>query len=76
MQISFTKKTKHLATRVGEHKHANSAVYDHLNDCQVCKDRFSADLFKILDSGRNDVETTIKEALYITSHKPMLNRQL
>ena len=59
MQISFTKKTKHLATRVGEHKHANSAVYDHLNDCQVCKDRFSADLFKILDSGRNDVETTI-----------------
>ena len=59
---------------MGEHKHANSAVYE--NDCQVCKDRFSIDLFKILDSGRNDVETAIKEALYIKSHKPMLNRQL
>ena len=82
--IGKTKKTKqqknnkktHLATRLGEHKHANSTVYDHLNDCQVSKDRFSVDLFKILDSGRNDVETTIKEALYIKSHKPMLNRQL
>ena len=30
---------------------------------------FSVDIFKISDSGRNDVETTIKEALYIKSHK-------
>ena len=40
-----------------------SAVYDHLNGCHVCKDRFSVDLLKILDSRRNDVETSIKEAL-------------
>ena len=38
-------------------------MYDHLNGCQVGKDRFSVDLFKILDSGRNDVETTIRLAL-------------
>ena len=65
-----------LRISLGEHKHANSAVFDHLNDCQVCYDRFSVDLFKILDSGRNDFETTFKEALYIKSHKPMRNRQL
>ena len=53
----------------------NFFVYDHLNGCHVCQDRFSVDLFKILDSGRNDVEI-IKGALYIKSHKPMLNRQL
>ena len=40
-------------------------MYDHLNGCQVCKDRFSVDLFKILDSGRNHVETTIREAVDI-----------
>ena len=41
-----------MATRVGEHKHADSAVCDHLNGCHVCKDRFSVDLFKILDFER------------------------
>ena len=66
MQISFKNicKTKgHLATRVGEHRHANAAVYNHLDGCQVCKDKFSVSLFKILDLGRIDVENTIKEAL-------------
>ena len=77
MQISFTLVNKKTFGNEGrEHKHANSAVYDHLNGSQVCKDRFSVDLFKILESGRNDVETTIKEALYIKSHKPMLSREL
>ena len=37
-QFYIGKTKRHLATRMGEHKHANSAVYDHLNDCQVCKD--------------------------------------
>ena len=75
-QFYIGKTKRHLATREGEHKQANSTVYDHLNDCQVCKDRFSVELLKILDVGRNDVETTIKEALYIKSHKPVLDRQL
>ena len=62
--------------RVGEYKYGDSVVYDHLNSCQVCSDKFSVSLFTFLNSGRNDVETTIKEALYIKSHKPGLNREL
>ena len=78
MQISFDigKTKRHLATRVGEHRHSSSAVHEHLDSCEGCRENFSCDLFKILDSGRNDLEITIKEALYIKAHKPIFNRQL
>ena len=75
-QFYIGKTKRHLVTRVGEHKYANSAVYDHLNGCQFYNDRFSVDLFKILDLGRSAVETTIKEALYIKAHKLMLYKVL
>ena len=41
------------------------AVFDHLQLCSRFKDIFSCDGFKILDHGREDFETTIKEVNYI-----------
>ena len=37
---------------------------------------FSCDSFSIMDSGKNDFEVTIKEALHIKFKKPTINRQL
>ena len=74
---SYIGKTKrHLATRVKEHKQGPSAIQSHLEECRVCRDNYSCDLFAILDSGSNDLDITIKEAMHIKSCKPWLNKQL
>ena len=75
-QTSRTVTIPSVLARVREHRHANSAVYDHLDGCQVCDDKLFIRVCKILDSGRSDVESANQEALYINFHKPMFNRQL
>ena len=75
-KVYIGKTMRHLATRVKEHEHSTSAIYDHLSLCQICKSNYSCNSFKILDSGKNDFETTIKEALHIKYSKPNLNKQL
>ena len=42
----------------------------------VARLNFSCDSFSIMDSGKNDFEVTIKEALHIKFKKPTINRQL
>ena len=74
-QINTHRQENKTSKIIGEHRHANSDMSDHLDGCQVCKNKFSDSLFKILYFGRNGVEITIKEALYIKPHKPMLHRQ-
>ena len=74
--IYIGKTIRHLATRVKEHGTSASAIYDHLNICVPCKSKFSINNFSILDRGNNDFEVSIKEALYIKSTKPDLNKQL
>ena len=49
---------------------------NHLTSCEICKLNFSCDSFSIMDSGKNDFEVTIKEALHIKFKKPTINRQL
>ena len=68
----------HLATRVKEHgtSPSNSAVSNHLTSCETCKLNFSCDSFSITDSGKNDFEVTIKEALHIKFKKPTMGRLL
>ena len=75
MQITFTL-VKHLATRVKENGTSSSAVSNHLSSCEIYKLNFSCDSFSIIDSGKNDFEITVKEALYIKFKKPTINRQL
>ena len=71
------KTKRHLATRVKEHSNSNSqsAVYAHVSSCEECQSDYSR-CFQRIDSGRNDIEVTIKEALHIKFSKPKLNRQL
>ena len=75
-KVYIGKTMRHLATRVGEHKNQNSAIYDHLLSCETCKLKYSCNSFRVMDSGKNDFEITIKEALHIKNSKPQLNRQL
>ena len=74
---TYIGKTKrHLAIRVKEHKQSQSAIRDHLQTCMSCNKNFSSKAFSIIDTGRNDFEITIKEALHIKNKKPTLNKQL
>ena len=74
---SYIGKTKrHLTTRVKEHTHLTSAIYDHIAVCEPCNKGISCYSFSIVDSGKNDLEISIKEALHIKYKKPSLNKQL
>ena len=48
----------------------------HILSCSLCRSKFSCSSFHVIDSGRNYLEITIKEALHIKYSKPQLNRQL
>ena len=79
VDTTYIGKTKrHLATRVKEHGHhtSTSAIRDHMSDCTACQSHYSCNSFQVIDTGNNDLEITIKEALHIKMHKPKLNRQL
>ena len=77
-QTYIGKTMRHLATRVKEHNSSTSpsAIRNHLDTCLTCKNKFSCNSFKIIDTGRNDMEITIKEALHIKYSQPNLNKQL
>ena len=70
------KTMRHLATRVKEHEHSTSAIHDHLVSCETCKSEYSCNSFTIVDTGRNNLDITVKEALHIKDSKPQLNKQL
>ena len=75
--ITYIGKTmRHLATRIKEHGTSSSAIKDHLLSCETCNSNYSVDSFSIVDTGRNDYQTTIKEALHIKYRKPILNKHL
>ena len=76
--MSYIGKTKrHLAIRAREHFSRPSAIHSHLiNSNHNCKQSFEINKFRILNTGRNDFELYIKEALYIKYRKPYLNKQL
>ena len=74
---SYIGKTKrHLATRSKEHFTRPSAILEHVNHCKICKQSSSIHNFSVLDTGKNDFELYIKEALYIKNRNPKLNIQL
>ena len=78
-KIYIGKTVRHLATRVKEHGTSPSAVSNHLSSCETCKSTISCNQiiqFLIIDSGKNDYEITVKEALHIKFKKPTINRQL
>ena len=70
------KTIQHLITRVREHTTSPSAIKEHLSSCTTCKDNYSCNSFKGIDSANSDFEVSIKEALYIKHKNPNLNKQL
>ena len=70
------KTIRHLITRVWEHTTSPSAIKEHLSSCTTCKDNYSCNSFKVIDSANSDFEVSIKEALYIKHKNPNLNKQL
>ena len=74
---AYIGKTKrHLTTRMKEYCQGPSAIQNHLDGFSVCKEKFSCQLFAIMDSSQTDFDINIKEALYIKSHRPWLNKLL
>ena len=67
---------KNIVTRVKEHSTSPSAIKEHLSSCTTCKDNYSCNSFKVIDSANSDFEVSIKEALYIKHKNPNLNKQL
>ena len=75
--MAYIGKTKqYLTTRAKEHCQEPSTIRSHIDDCNVWKEKFSTESIAIIDSGQTDFDITIKEALYIKSHRPWLNKQL
>ena len=77
-KVYIGKTKRHLATRVKEHGNSktHSAIHEHVSGCAVCQSSFSAERFRRVDSGKNDMEVTIKEALHIKLSQPKLNKKL
>ena len=75
-KIYIDKTMCHLVTRVKVHGNSQSAIHEHLLSCQNCKLNFSHSCFDVVNSGKNNFETTAKEDLHIKLKKPMLNKQL
>ena len=77
VNTSYIGKTKrHLVTRVTEHKGDKSAIGQHLKLCSSCHNTFDIDKFKLISSGKTDLECKIKEALHIKACNPSLNQNL
>ena len=74
--IGIGKTIRHLATRVKEHATSSSAIKEHLSSCTTCKDNYSCNSFKVIDSANSDIEVSIKEVLHIKHRNPNLNKQL
>ena len=70
------KTIRHLTTRIREHTISPSVIKEHLSSCTTCKDNYSCNSFKVIDSSNSDFEVSIKEALYIKHKNPNLNKQL
>ena len=71
------KTIRHLATRVREHTTLPSAIKEQFcHHAQPCKDNYSCNSFKVIDSAKSDFEVSIKEALHIKHKNPNLNKQL
>ena len=68
---------RHLATTIDEHfgKDKKSHINQHLMSSKDCLDKCSKDCFTVLDTGNTKHQLRIKESLYITWPKAILNKQ-
>ena len=65
-----------LASRIDEHfgKDKKPHIYQQLMSSKDCLDKCSEDFFSVLDTANTKHQLRIKEYLYITWLKPILNK--
>ena len=66
----------HLATRIDNHsgEDKKSHISQHIMSSKDCLDKCSKDCFSVLDTANTKHQSRIKESLYITWLKPILNK--
>ena len=73
--IGYSNRT--LCERVKEHLSGNTAVSDHIANCNMCSaNKITISDFEILRKCRTKLDTAVFEAVLIKRHRPVLNRQL
>ena len=53
-----------------------SPVQHYLSSCESYKSNFKCSNFSVTDSGKNDYEVTVEEALHIKFNRPTITKQL
>ena len=60
-----------MATWVREHSQSSSAIPDHLVNCAVCKEYYSANSFRVVDAGISDRPLALRKR-FISNSKDQL----
>ena len=68
----------HLKTRIEEHlgKDKNSQIFKHLQENPHCRQVSNFDCFDVIDRDTSHFRLQLKEAMYITWKKTILNKQI
>ena len=68
----------HLKTRIEEHlgKDKNSQILKHLQENSHCRQVSNFECFDVIDRDASHFRLQLKEAMYITWKKPVLNKQI
>ena len=71
------KTRRHLKTRIEVHlgKDKNSQILKHLKENPHCREVSNFDCFDVIDRDTSHFRLQLKEAMYITWKKPILNKQ-
>ena len=69
------KSKRRLHQRVSEHQKTNTAITNHIEHCDDCRNNFFNN-FEIEYIGRSEFEINVVEALKILEQNPKLNKQI
>ena len=75
--IAIFVKLSHFKTRFEEHirKDNKSHIFKHLHSTTTCFDLYNSVYFEIIHKASSKFDLKIKEALYVNSRKPTLNKR-
>ena len=76
-QFYIGETTRQLIVRIEEHAkpNKNSAIFDHLKQCNSCHVNFLHNQFEVLSRSSSQFDNMIKEAISIKHLNPPLNKQ-
>ena len=72
--IGYT--TSYLTTRIDEHfNKSGSHIHKHFEVSKACREKCSANCFKVIDKAPSEYSLMVKECIWIKELKPTLNIQ-